>query len=117
MARTPIEIVAHCAAQARFHAAVISGTPLPYRTADDLSRATDQSRTLDDALGFLEASVGELLAAIGDLPDARLSEEMTMPWGERVPVPFGMVSGALHIQYHLGQVGQLQTMLGDDEEH
>lgn len=117
IARHTVEIVAHCAAHGRFHAAVIAGAALPYRTADELDRVVDSCKSLDAALAFFDASIGELIRAIESLPEARFSEVMTMPWGERAPVPFGLLMAALHIQYHLGQVCQIQAMLGDDQQY
>jgi hypothetical protein len=117
IARHTVEILAHCAAHGRFHAAVIAGSALPYRTADELDRAVDACRSLDAARSFLDASIGELTKAIEDLPETRFAEVMAMPWGERVPVPFGLLMAALHLQYHLGQVCQIQAMLGDDQQY
>ncbi len=117
MARTAVEVVAHCGVHCRFFAAIMAGNPLPYRTADEMESALDQYRSLPDALAFLRDAVADLARCISEMADEKIATTMVMPWGERVPVAFGLLMPAMHLQYHLGQVCQLQTMLGDDTQY
>ncbi|MCC6729629.1 MAG: DinB family protein [Chthonomonadales bacterium] len=117
VARNLLWILAHCAAENRFFAAIYSGAPLPYRTQDEREAAVGACDTLERAQSFLGTSVTELCNAIAALPDNRLSELMVMPWGERLPMALGLLAPAQHMQYHQGQVNLIQALLGDDEHH
>ena len=117
VARTPIQIVAHCGTMCRFFAAVVTGEPLPYRGQDEHDAAIAACTTMEDALDLLNRSSALLIDAYAALPASRFDETMVMPWGERVPVPLGLLAPAFHMRYHEGQICFIQTILGDDEFH
>ncbi len=117
VARTPIQIVAHCGTICRFFSAVVSGDPLPYRGHDDQEAAISACTTMDAAVQLLTEGAALLVSVYEALPDARFDEQMIMPWGERQPVPLGLLSPAFHMRYHEGQICYIQTLLGDDEFH
>lgn len=117
VARTPVQIVAHCATMCRFFAAVVTGDPLPYRGQEEQDAAINACSTMAAAIQMLDESARMLVSAYVSLPDSRFDELMVMPWGERVPVPVGLLSPAFHMSYHQGQLCYIQTLLGDDEYH
>ena len=112
-----LRIAAHCATSNLFLAAVFSGTELPYRTEDDRRAAIDECATLERAEALLNRSVTAVCDAIVTVPDRRLDDPVSMPWGERMPLALGLLSPCEHMQYHLGQLNLIQTLLGDDDYH
>lgn len=117
VARSAVEIVAHCAVLCRFYAAIFADEPIPYRTSEEMDQAIEGCGSLDEATEFLREATTKILTVIENLPDKRSSEVLTMPWGERLPFLYGLLVPAMHLQYHLGQICQLQTMQGDDEQY
>ena len=117
LANSAVRIVAHCAAANLFYASVIGAGPLPYRTEEERAEAIDACDTLERAEALLNRGVTALCDALVGYPEVRLSEQMTMPWGERVAAPLGLLLGSSHMQYHEGQLNYIQTLLGDDEQH
>ena len=73
---------------------------------DDIERCIDAGRT----------STSDLCQAIQAFPDSQLEEEMTLPFGT-----FTMADIlGLHywnLIYHLGQINQIQLLLGDRAMH
>jgi len=117
ISRNTVEIVAHAAATNMFLASVIAGGPLPYRTQDEQRAAIDACTTLAQADAFLRQSVRAVGDAVTGIPPSRLTEQMTMPWGEKMPVALGLMTPAMHMAYHEGQISFIQALLGDDEYH
>ncbi|HSI72919.1 MAG TPA: DinB family protein [Fimbriimonas sp.] len=80
-------------------------------------------RTLNDSIEkcveAARASTSEICMAIAAFPDGRLEEEMTMPFGGGIVMTFAEVLGLHHwnMVYHLGQINQIQLMLGDKVMH
>jgi uncharacterized damage-inducible protein DinB len=75
--------------------------------------------TLEKCVEAARASTSELCHAAAAFPDEELEREMTLPFGG------GMVATMADILlmhywnavYHLGQINQIQLMLGDREMH
>ncbi len=61
----------------------------------------------------------ELCAFISSVPDERLDEEVTLPFGGGMVLTMAEVLGIhnWNLVYHLGQVNAIQRMLGDVEMH
>jgi len=117
VAHHALRILAHCAATNTFLATVIGEQPLPYRTQDEEDAAVESCVTLDMAEAFLNRSVTAVCDAIAQVSEARLKQQITMPWGERMPVAISLLSPSQHMRYHEGQLNYLQMLLGDDEYH
>jgi hypothetical protein len=117
VARHTVHIIAHCAASNTFLAAVIGEHPLPYRTQDEEAAAIERCVTLDLAESFLNRSVTAVCDEIAAVPAPRLSQQMAMPWGERMSVALSLLTPSQHMRYHEGQINFIQTLLGDDEYH
>jgi hypothetical protein len=117
VARHTLQIVTHCAASNMFLAAVIAELPLPYRTQEEEDAAIESCVTLDLAESFLNRSVTAVCDAIAAVSETRLSQQVAMPWGERMSVAISLLSPSQHMRYHEGQINFIQTLLGDDEYH
>jgi hypothetical protein len=117
IARHTVEILAHCAASNTFLAAVIGEHALPYRTQEEEDAAIEACTNLDLAEMFLNRSVTAVCDAIATVSESRLSQQIAMPWGERMTVALSLLSPSQHMRYHEGQINYIQTLYGDDEHH
>jgi uncharacterized damage-inducible protein DinB len=86
------------------------------REAVRLRRSFD---TVDKCVEAARASTSELCQAISSFPDTGLEEEMRLPFGGGVTMTMADILGmhAWNMVYHLGQINQIQLMLGDREMH
>ena len=59
------------------------------------------------------------LMAISDFPEGKLDEEITLPFGGGMTMTMADLLGLPYWNtvYHLGQINQIQLMLGDREMH
>ncbi len=86
------------------------------RKATELQRSFD---TLDKCIDEARRTVAVLCQAIGAVPDAQLETEVVVPFGGGVVMTAADVLGtaAWNMTYHLGQINQIQLMLGDMQMH
>ena len=75
--------------------------------------------TIEKCVEAARASTTDLCQAIADFPDTELEDEMTLPFGGGVVMTMADVLAMHHwnMVYHLGQINQIQLMLGDKEMH
>lgn len=75
--------------------------------------------TLEKCVEAARTSTSDLCQEIAAFPDSALEDEMTLPFGGGVVMTMADVLGMHHwnMVYHLGQINQLQLMLGDREMH
>jgi uncharacterized damage-inducible protein DinB len=75
--------------------------------------------TLDKCVEAARASTAELCHAVADFPDDQLECELTLPFGGGTTMTMADILGmhAWNMVYHLGQISQIQLMLGDLEMH
>ncbi len=86
------------------------------REAAKLRKSFD---TLEKCIEGARESTSELLQAVTNFPDEALEDEIALPFGGGVTMTMADVL-ALHgwnLVYHLGQINQIQLMLGDREMH
>jgi hypothetical protein len=86
------------------------------REAIRLRRSFD---TIEKCIDAAQQSTSELCQAIATFPDSALEDEMTLPFGGGVTMTMADIL-AMHqwnMTYHLGQINQIQLMLGDREMH
>lgn len=79
----------------------------------------DPPQSVEACLAKARAMTTEICTLITQFPDSELEDEMTMPFGGGMKMTMADVLG-LHywnLVYHLGQINQLQLMLGDTEMH
>src|SRR5579864_6493975 len=73
---------------------------------------------LDDCIAEARQSTGQLCQAIVAFADKELDVEVTLPFGAGMTTMADVL--AMHywnMVYHLGQINQIQLMLGDQEMH
>ena len=75
--------------------------------------------TIEKCVEGARNSTSELCQAIADFPDSALEDEMRLPFGGGVLMTMADVLVMHHwnMVYHLGQINQIQLMLGDREMH
>jgi uncharacterized damage-inducible protein DinB len=75
--------------------------------------------TLEKCVEGARRGVSELCQAISAFPDSRLEEEISMPFGGGVTMTMSEVLAlpSWNMVYHLGQINQIQLMLGDRDMH
>ncbi len=75
--------------------------------------------TVEKCVEAARNSTSDLCMAIAAFPDSALEEEMRLPFGGGVVMTMADVLGMhqWNLVYHLGQINQIQLMLGDREMH
>lgn len=75
--------------------------------------------TIEKCVGAARDSTSDLCQIIAAFPDSALEDEMVLPFGGGVVMTMADVLGMHHwnMVYHLGQINQIQLMLGDREMH
>jgi hypothetical protein len=86
------------------------------REAVRLRRSYD---TLEKCVEAARNTTSDLCQAIADFPDVALEDEMQLPFGGGVVMTMADVLGMhnWNMVYHLGQINQIQLMLGDRDMH
>lgn len=86
------------------------------RKAHELQQSFD---TLEKCIDEARRSIAELCQAIGAVPDSHLEREVVVPFGGGITMTMADVLGtaAWNMTYHLGQINQIQLMLGDKQMH
>ena len=115
-ARTPVNIVAECAA--------INGFIAEYLTTGNMERPPRDQReaflnsfdTAEKALTYLEEQTQRLVDALGNLDVNTLGDMVESPMGT-VPRLVLAQLPATHMMYHDGQLNYIQTLYGDKEMH
>ncbi|AIE83398.1 hypothetical protein OP10G_0030 [Fimbriimonas ginsengisoli Gsoil 348] len=75
--------------------------------------------TVEKCVEAARQSMSELCAAISSFPDDHLEQEVHMPFGGGVSMTMADILSlpSWNMVYHLGQINQIQLMLGDREMH
>jgi uncharacterized damage-inducible protein DinB len=115
--RPALSLLGHCAVTNLVYASVLANAPLPFRSQAESDAATDECDTLPKACAYLHRSLTRLCDTLIALPAERLTEMVILPDGEKMPSALAMLVPANHMQYHLGQINYLQTLMGDEEYH
>ena len=87
--------------------------------AREAARIRRGFKTLDQCVDAARANTSALCEAIEELADEHLDDELHLPFGGGVTLSLADVAMLHHnnMVYHLGQINQLQLMLGDREMH
>jgi hypothetical protein len=82
-------------------------------------RLRESFATVEACVEAARESATELCAALAEIPDGALEEEMRLPFGGGMTLTMADVMLMPHwnMVYHLGQINQIQLMLGDREMH
>lgn len=75
--------------------------------------------TIEKCVEAARDSTSDLCQALAAFPDEALEDEMRLPFGGGVVMTMADVLSMHHwnMVYHLGQINQIQLMLGDREMH
>ncbi|MEA2553716.1 MAG: hypothetical protein QOJ65_1892 [Fimbriimonadaceae bacterium] len=86
---------------------------------ETMVRAREGLKTIDACVDMARATTSDLCRAIASFPEEALEVEVTLPFGPGQAVSMGSVLylHAWNLTYHLGQINQIQLMLGDREMH
>ncbi len=106
----------------------IAGTPtlfLPLLRDGDVPDDQDHHKSavslhsVDACIAEAKRATTEFLQVVEDLPDSRLDEEVTLSFagGSLVTIAEVLLMPSWNMTYHLGQINQIQLLLGDAEMH
>ncbi len=87
--------------------------------AREAARLRQSFDTIDKCVEAAREHTSELLQAVANFPDDSLEDEIQLPFGGGMIMTMAEVL-SLHwwnLTYHLGQINQIQLMLGDAEMH
>ena len=91
----------------------------PERDIDEMMNRAREITTVDECVEAARKSTAELCRAISTFPPEALDVEVTLPFGEGQTASMAdmLYMHAWNLTYHLGQINQIQLMLGDHEMH
>jgi len=112
-AKTPLAIIAECAAVYQWLAAELSGQQDPDIYERVVSR---QYAGRDQVEALLREAQTELEAAMETLTEEELPEVRDVFWGPTTVADL-LWAGKTHSDYHSGQLNYIQTLVGDAEMH
>lgn len=121
-ARTPAQIVAHCAASVRYIQQQMDGTPFAPATtaeADAMFREWERGfQTRAQALALLEEVSEQYVAWLDALTVERLASVVALPFGlGAIPVEAFLGAAPDHTRGHAAQLEYIQTLTGDRDWH
>lgn len=75
--------------------------------------------TLEKCVDMARSEFGKMCQAISSFPDLRMDEEIQTPFGEEsvMTMADALMLPYWNVVYHLGQINQIQLLLGDTEMH
>ncbi|MBN9501006.1 MAG: hypothetical protein BGO01_14390 [Armatimonadetes bacterium 55-13] len=75
--------------------------------------------TVEKCVAEVRRSTSELSQVIATFPDSAMEDEITLPFGGGMVLTMADVLGLPYwnMVYHLGQINQIQLLLGDREMH
>ena len=117
-ARTPIQIVAHCAFSLGFISDMLNGTPYPAKTmavADaEFWQMEAAYTTRGDVLDLLDVNFHKMVNTLHAIKPGQLDDPVKLPFGlESIPLQYAIGVGAMHTRTHTAKLEYLQTICGD----
>jgi hypothetical protein len=120
-ARSTLNQMREVATQAAWFMPIIRDrqTPGGRESIDQVMELSEKLATISQCAELARSSTAELCQAISAFPEAALDEEMAMPFGGGITMSMADVLGlpCWNLVYHLGQINQIQLMLGDRDMH
>jgi hypothetical protein len=85
----------------------------------EAARLRETYDTVGKCVEGAKQTISELCSAISAFPDSQLEGEVRMPFGGGVVMTMADILSlpSWNMVYHLGQINQIQLMLGDREMH
>jgi len=113
-ARTPLDILQECGrVNERWAEMLETGQWITWKQ-DHIQDLIARTSTRESAVAYFSAATERFVAAVRDLPDARLDEPFTAPWRTASTAEW-LMHALWHISYHEGQINYIQTLYGDWE--
>jgi len=87
--------------------------------AREAARLRQSFDTVEKCVSAAQEGTTEMCQAIGSFPESKLDVEVSLPFGGGMTLTMADVLD-LHrwnMVYHLGQINQIQLLLGDKEMH
>ncbi len=121
-ARSTLSQMQEIATQAKWFLPIIRERKVPEfdrHAIEEAKRLRESFDSIEKCSEAARESIVELCQAISDFPEDRLDEEITLPFGGGVTMTMADVLALPHwnMVYHLGQINQIQLVLGDREMH
>ena len=113
-ARPPLEFTAECAGFNFYAARAINGEEQEAPTQEVRDAYFAAIDTREKANEALSSSAEALITAV---QGADMSSEVSVAWGEPMPVARLATMCSYHMMYHDGQLNYIQTLYGDSESH
>ena len=91
----------------------------PDQSIDETMARARKLLTVEECIDMARVTTAELCKAISTFPDEAMELEVTLPFdeGQTVIMADVLFLHAWNLSYHLGQINQIQLMLGDREMH
>jgi hypothetical protein len=91
----------------------------PERDIDEMMVKAREIKTIEECVETARKTTSELCRAISTFPAEALDLEVTLPFGlgQTASMADMLYMHAWNLTYHLGQINQMQLMLGDREMH
>jgi hypothetical protein len=117
-ARTPLQLVAHCAFSMGFITTMLKGTPYPAKTtaqADgEFLELERDITTREQALSLWESRFKQYMMFLSSLQPEQMDTLVTLPFEMgALPMHYMAGMGAVHTREHVAQLEYLQTIYGD----
>jgi hypothetical protein len=119
--RSAVHQMQEVASQAAWFLPIIRDRHIPggRHEIEQMMKLRESLDTVEKCVEAARASTVELCQAIADFPESKLDEEVVLPFGGGMTMSMADVLGLPYwnMVYHLGQINQIQLMLGDREMH
>lgn len=111
------EIFGHAVGALSFVQALIKGKAAERPSAEQQAQYLKQFEKLEQAKAVARDNFQSFVKTVDGLSEKDLQQEVSAPFGGKIPCSQLIVLAARHTAYHLGQLCYLQTILGDTEDH
>ncbi len=121
-ARSVLSQMREIATQSPFFTAIIRDGDVPVfdeHARQQALKLRESFTMVQECADAAHRTTAELCQAIAAFPDKELEDEITLPFGGGMSMTKADVLSLAHwnLTYHLGQINQIQLMLGDREMH
>jgi hypothetical protein len=121
-ARSVLNQMQEVAVYASWFGPIIRDLEVPRSKDQGIDETMNKAReltSLEDCVNYARETTSDLCRAISTFPDEALDLEVTLPFGggQTASMADVLCLHAWNMIYHLGQINQMQLMLGDREMH